>query len=126
MRQPGNKAGADWVGDIHKYDRDRPRLPLKCSGLRGRFCEDHVGLQIDQLFGVHARPIDAATGPTNVRPHVAAVGPTQLSKPLHELGQVGFCVRIVFVERRQPPNPPRPAKLLCVRDKRCRDSRAAD
>src|SRR5580700_5328909 len=41
------------------------RLPPDCSGLRGRFREDHVGLQISQLFSVHARPIDAATGPTN-------------------------------------------------------------
>jgi hypothetical protein len=77
-------------------------LPL----LRGRFCEDHVGLQIDQLFSVHARPIDVGTCPTNVQPHIAAVGPAQLPKPLHELGQVGFCLRIVFVERRQHADPP--------------------
>jgi hypothetical protein len=30
--QAHNEAGADRVGDNHKYDRDRPRLPLQCGG----------------------------------------------------------------------------------------------
>jgi hypothetical protein len=32
--QARNEAGANRVGDEHKYDRDRPRLALKCSGHR--------------------------------------------------------------------------------------------
>ena len=35
-RQAGNEAGADRVGNVTKYDRDRPRLPLERSGYRRR------------------------------------------------------------------------------------------
>src|SRR5271166_1511066 len=96
--QARNEPGADRVADDHKYDRDRPRLPLECSGHRSRACEDHVGLQVDQFFREHPHPIDVATGPTNVHPHVAAICPTQLLKLPREPGKPDLCVKIVFVE----------------------------
>jgi hypothetical protein len=96
VRQAGNEANANRVGNNRKYNRDRPRLPLKCSGRRSRVCEDHVGLQVDQFFREHPCPVDAADGPAKVHLQVAAVGPTQLRKSLHEPGELGHCNRIVL------------------------------
>src|SRR5215471_18176366 len=50
--------------------------------------------------------IRSAGGPTNVHAQVAAIGPTQLRKSLREPGEVGFCLRIVFIERHQSTDPP--------------------
>ena len=58
-------------GKVHEYDRDRPRLPLECSGRHSRVCDNHIGLQIDQLFGEHPKPISVAGGPAIVDPDVA-------------------------------------------------------
>jgi hypothetical protein len=35
-------------------------------------CEDHVGLQGNQLFRDHPRPVNIVGGPTNIHPQVAA------------------------------------------------------
>ena len=45
--QACDEAVTDMVGDDHKYDGDRPCLPLQCSGHRGSECEDQVRLQVN-------------------------------------------------------------------------------
>ena len=107
-----NEAFADRVGDGGKYDRDRPRLPLECSGRWSSVREDYVGLQVQQLFRGHPHPVNDAGGPTNVHVQVAAIGPTQLRKSLRKPGEVGFCLRIVFIERYQNADPPHATGLL--------------
>jgi len=66
------KPNADRVGNDRKYNRDRPRLPLKCGGLWSSVREDYVGLQVEQLFREHPHPLYVAGGPTNVHAQVAA------------------------------------------------------
>ena len=83
-------------------------------------CEDHVGLQVDQLFREHPHPVDVAGGPTNVHPQIAAIGPTQLRKPLRERGEPGLSLRIVFVARHQHADPPHAVGLLRARRQRPR------
>ena len=56
-RQARDEARADRVGDVDEHDRDRAALPLQRGGDRRRMCEDHVGLQRDQLFREHLRLI---------------------------------------------------------------------
>jgi hypothetical protein len=119
--QACNEANADRVGNNRKYNRDRPRLPLECSGLWSSVREDYVGLQVEQLFRGHPHPVYVAGGPTNVHAQVAAIGPTQLRKSLREPGEVGLCLRIVFIERHQNADPPHAAGLLRPRRERpCR------
>jgi hypothetical protein len=88
--------------------------------------EDRVGLQIDQFFREHPRPVDAADGPAKVHPHVAAVGPTQLRKSLHESGELGHSVRIVLSKWHQHSNAPHALALLRARRKRPSDRCAAE
>ena len=70
--------------------------------------------------------IRSAGGPTNVHAQVAAIGPTQLRKSLREPGEVGFCLRIVFIERHQSTDPPHAVGLLRARRERPRSRRAAE
>ena len=112
--QAGKPGGTNRVGDPHKYDRDSLRLLLECSGRRSRLCEKHVGLQGDQLFRIHTRPISIGAGPTNIDLQVAAVCPTQLRKLLYELRESGLCLRIVFVTAYQHTDLPHAVALLRV------------
>jgi hypothetical protein len=82
--------------------------------------EDYVGLQVQQLFRGHPHPVNDAGGPTNVHVQVAAIGPTQLRKSLRKPGEVGFCLRIVFIERYQNADPPHATGLLRPRRQRPR------
>jgi hypothetical protein len=78
--QARNETIADRIGDAQKYDRDRPRLPLKCGDHRSRVREDHIGLQADQFLREHPYPVRVPGRPTKVDPQVAAIGPPQLPK----------------------------------------------
>jgi hypothetical protein len=51
-RQACHEAIADRVGDGRKYDRDRPRLPLECSGRWSSVREDYVGSLINLTLKV--------------------------------------------------------------------------
>ena len=113
--QARNEARADRVGNNRKYNRDRPRLPLECSGRWSSVREDYVGLQIEQLFRKHPHQVYLAGGPTNVHAQVAAIGPTELRESLREPGEVGLCLRIVFIERHQNAEPPHAVRLLRAR-----------
>jgi hypothetical protein len=83
-------------------------------------------LEINQLFREHPQPVSVASGPTNLRPHVAAIGPTQFRKPLHESGKEGLYLRIAFVPRHEHADPPQPAGLLRACRERPRGRRAAE
>ena len=71
--KPGDDAAGDGVGDVHKDDRDRPRLQLDGNGRRGPACQDDFGLQADQLLRERSYPIGVGATPTKVHPHVAAI-----------------------------------------------------
>ena len=123
--QARNEASADRVGDARKYDRDRPRRLLKRGGRRSRGCEDHIRLEINQLFREHPQPVNVAAGPTNLHPHVAAIGPTQFRKPLHKTGKEGLYLRIAFVPRHEHADPPQPAAAAApARHRPCRHQTA--
>jgi hypothetical protein len=87
--------------------------------------EDYVGLQVEQLFRRHPHPVNVAGGPTNGHAQVTAISPTQLRKSLREPGEVGLCLRIVFIKRHQHTDAPHALGLLRTRRERpCR--RAAE
>ena len=69
-------------------------------------------MQIDQPFCEYSRAVNVAGSPTDVYPHIAAIGPPQLRKPLREPGEVGFCLRIVFIVGHQSADPPQALALL--------------
>jgi hypothetical protein len=54
MRQARNETLTDGIRDDHKDDRDYPRLSLQRGGHGSSESEDHVGLQVYQLFREHA------------------------------------------------------------------------
>jgi hypothetical protein len=58
MGQARNETLTDGIGDDHKDDRDCPRLSLQRSGHRSSESEDHVGLQVYQLFREYAHSIN--------------------------------------------------------------------
>ena len=71
-------------GASREDDRDRSRLLLEGGGRPGPACQDHVGLQADQLLRERSYPIGVTAAPTKVHPHVAAVRPTHARKGLRE------------------------------------------
>ena len=118
--EPRDDAADDGVGHVRKDDRDRPRLPLECSGRRGPGCQDDVGLQADQLLRKRSYPIDVGAEPPKVHPHVAAIGPTQVRKRLSERGEAKLPLWIVFVARHEHADAPHAVALLRPRHHRPR------
>ena len=51
LRQADNKACADRIGNVDKYDRDRASLPKQSTRYLGGMREDDFGLTANQLFG---------------------------------------------------------------------------
>src|SRR5262249_2844477 len=119
-----NEARADRVSDASEHDRDGAALPLQRGGDRRRICEDHVGLQRDQLFREHLR-LRAYRRKAIVNTDIAAFRPSTLLEPLPECREAGLTFRVVLGEAHQHANPPHSVALLRARRKRpCR--RAAE
>src|SRR6516225_4828031 len=112
-RTPQDDAGGNGVGDAHKDDRDRPRLPLEGKGRYGRaHWHDDVGLHADQLLRERSYPINVIVAKTKLYPHVAAIGPTQVRKRLSERGEETLPRRIALVAPDEHADPRHPVALL--------------
>jgi hypothetical protein len=111
-----HEARADRVGHSQKYDRDRPRLPLKCSSRSSRTRNNNVRLQANQLSREQVYSV-RLYGPTNVHPQVAAFGPTQIEKCLLEKAHLRLSLRVVFADHCQHADPPHAIGLLGTRCK---------
>src|SRR5262249_51167682 len=90
---------------------------------RRRVRQDHIGLQIDQLFRRCLHPLDIAGNPAHVHSQIAAINPSELGQSLSESGYPRSCIRIAFVPPDQDANPTHLLTLLrpcCDRPCRCR------
>src|SRR6202011_3234759 len=113
-----NEPLADRVSDDDKYDWDRARLPLECCGHGSPLREDQIGLPGHQLFRENPDLVNVAAAPTNLDPQIRAVRPTQLGKPLREPGKLSLSLEIVFAQRHEHADPPRPVRFLRECDER--------
>ena len=85
-RQARDEARADRVGDVDEYDRDCAALPLQRGGDRRRLCEDHVGLQCDQLFRERLDLIQLGARKASVDADIAALRPSKPFEPCRNPG----------------------------------------
>src|SRR6516165_10098503 len=88
-------------------------------------CEDHVGLQRDQLFREHLH-LRAGRRKAIVNTDIAAFRPSTLLEPLPECREAGPYFRIVLGKAHQHADPPHSVGLLRARYERPRGCRAAE
>src|SRR5262245_42112358 len=87
-------------------------------------CQDHLGLQRDQLFREHLH-LRAGRRKAIVNTDIAAYRPSTLLEPLPECREAGPCFRIVLGKAHQHADPPHLVGLLRARRERPR-GRAAE
>src|SRR6516165_4552985 len=80
-------------------------------------CEDHVGLQRDQLFREHLH-LRAGRRKAIVNTDIAAFRPSTLPEPLPECREAGPYFRIVLGKAHQHADPPHSVGLLRARRER--------
>src|SRR5262249_1973245 len=114
-RQSVNESRANRVRHVDEYDRDRAGLPVQCARNLSRMCEQHVGLQVDQLFREHLRLLTSGRK-TSIDADVTALRPELLSK--FQQARLGF--RIVLGQAHQHADAPHPLALLRARRARPR------
>jgi hypothetical protein len=112
--EPRDDTAGDGVADIHKDDRDNPRLPLDGNGRQGRVCHHDVWLQADTPART---PVSdwCQPPPMKVHTHVAAIGPTQVRKRLRERGEASLRLGIIFVVRHEHADASHPLARLRAR-----------
>src|SRR5262245_49495218 len=122
-RQAGDKTGAERIGDLSKYDRDRTSEPSYLRQHRRPRGHDHVRDRTDQFrrSGLFAGRI--ANAPAIVDAHVAAVGPAQPLQRVEERCNAHLTFAISLWVDDQHADAPRPLRLL--RARRDRPSRRA-
>jgi hypothetical protein len=69
------KAAADWIDDIHEYDRNASGDLLQSADGRGALRQHCVRCERDQISGDSAMAVDIARTPSVVDAHVAADDP---------------------------------------------------
>src|SRR5262249_8095179 len=124
-RQAADKTGAERIGDLSKYDRDRTSEPLYLRQHRRPRGHDHVRGRTDQFrrSGLFAGRI--ADAPAIVDAHVAAVGPAQPLQRVEERCNAHLTFAVSLWVDDQHADAPRPLRLLRARRERpCR--RAAE
>src|SRR5439155_24781668 len=89
-------------------------------------CNDHVGLQGDQLFREYLRPFRAGLRKAIVDADIAALRPSKPFEPLPERREARLAFRIVLGEGQQHADAPHPIGLLRPRRPRPRRRRAAE
>ena len=119
-RHARNEACADRIGDIDEYDRDRAALPLQPGGGPSRMCEDHVGLQADQLFGKRRNALRPGGREAIVEADIATLRPSASFQPLPERCEARLRFRIVLGDGHEHADAPHPAGLLRARRERPR------
>src|SRR5262245_29187236 len=104
MRQTCNKATTDWIGDRREYNRDSASLPAEC-GDHGRSAgQDHIGLQVDQLFGECRNSVSGAIGPAILDSDVSTLHPTEPLQLLLQRRDPGLFFRTATRDREQHAN----------------------
>src|SRR5438094_8121441 len=68
-------------------------------------CNDHVGLQGDQLFREYLRPFRAGLRKAIVDADIASLRPSKPFEPLPERREARLAFRIVLCERQQHADP---------------------
>jgi hypothetical protein len=81
-------------------------------------CEDHVGLQGDQLFRAHLKLIDIADRKASVDADIAALRPSELFEPLTECCEARLHIRMLLGQTSQHADAPHPLGLLRARHER--------
>ena len=94
-RQARDKAGADWVGDIHEHHGHGMSRLLQRHHARSGIGQDNVGRERNQFRRISAKAAGIVRGPAVVDPHVTAVGPAQLLQCVLECRAAGLCFRMV-------------------------------
>jgi hypothetical protein len=125
MRQVRNKAGADWIGNLHEHDRYGAGLFPQCENRRGGVSYNHFGLQSDKLFRKSFNATGIAGAPATINSKIDAVHPSQFLKRLIERPHHRLRFRIALGNIRQQTDPPYTLGLLRLRRERPGDRRAA-
>src|SRR5262249_43474216 len=125
LRKAIDEAGADWVDDIHEYDRHIGRRLLQRRHCRARGGQDNIRCEREQFRRVPATAVGIDRAPTVVDPHVTTGGPAQLLQPLRQRGDAGRSIVVVGGEGHQYADAPPPLALLRTRRERPRN-RAAE
>src|SRR5262249_8216842 len=83
---------ADWIGEICEHDRYRAGFSQQGEDCRRTSAKEHVGLQIDEIFGDHAHSIKVARSPTIVGAKVASFHPSHFLQALPESHEPGASI----------------------------------
>src|SRR5262249_30937025 len=121
-----DEAGADWVDDIHEYDRHSGRRLLQRRHCRARGGQDDIRCEREQFRRVPATAVGIDRAPTVVDPHVTTGGPAPWRQPWRQRGAAGRSIVVGGGEVHQYAAAPHPLALLRAHRERPRDRRAAD
>src|SRR6516162_1211005 len=123
-RQACHDAKVDWIGHLHKYDRDG-RCRLSRLDRRHRpFRHDEVRRFADELGCIGPDVLRIACAPDNVDPDIAVLRPTQLPQALAKRFDAGARIGGALAPHEQADFP-HPLGLLRARPERPR-GRAAE
>src|SRR5262245_15529498 len=125
MRQACHDAKVDWIGHLHKYDRDGRRRLSRLARRHRPECHDDVRRFADELGRIGPDVIHIACAPDNVDPDIAVLRPTQLPQALAKRFDAGARIGGALAPHEQADFP-HPPGLLRARRERPRDSRAAE
>ena len=124
-RQASNEACSDRVGDVYEHYRDRASFLLQRGGVSSRMCEDHVGVQCDQLFREHLKLICPGGREAMVDADIEALRPSKPFELLSKFRDAHYPFRIVLGIGHQHSDAPYAVGLLGACSKRPRSRRAA-
>src|SRR5262245_42853190 len=113
LRQTDNKACANRIGDVDKYDGDRAGRPEQCTSNLGGMRQYHFGLLGNQLLGKFGRP-GAARRETNLDAEIAPLRPSKFLNVLFESCQPLDGLGIAFSEAHKDCYVPHSFGLLCM------------
>ena len=94
MRQIGDIAVVDGIGDRNKNNRERGRLLRQYLQRRRRLANDHIRLQVDELFGGLSNPIHLSDAEAEGDLDIAAIFPAEAIEAILESGHAGLRIRI--------------------------------
>src|SRR5262249_23752228 len=116
---------ADRVGDVDKHDRNRTSFPLQCNCHCARICEDHIGVQGDQLFREYLSAPRANSCEPIFEVNISAFRPSASFKAMPEHRSARLRFWLILFEVHEHADAPH-VLLLRPRRERPRGRRAAD
>src|SRR5262245_40070410 len=124
-RQACHDAKVDWIGYLHKYDRDGRRRLSRLDRRHRPFRHDEVRRFADELGYIGPDVIRIACAPDDVDPDIAVLRPTQLPQALAKRFDAGAHIGGALAPHEQT-NFPHSLALLRARRERPRGHRAAE